>query len=134
MKARKSEEILNKEGLATYAALGRDADWCVKRVETVAKRADQQWATIYFDWVVNGMYSRNVLPQNIRELCAVAALTVLRSDAELESHIRYALRLNSIEEVKEVILQMSIYAGVPVTHNGLKLLEKVLDEGKEESR
>lgn len=130
MKARKSEEILTEEGLATYAALGRTADWSVKRVKAVVGRSDQHWATIYFDWVINGMYSRNVLPQNIRELCAVAALTVQRSDSELESHIHYALGLNPVESVKEVILQMGVYAGVPAAHNGLRILEKVLASRK----
>ncbi len=97
-----------------------------RNAETLAERVDESWARIHNDYVMNGMYSRGVLSTAVRELCAVAALTVLGHPEELEPHIRFALRSNPPEQVREVILQMSVYAGVPVMLNGMRSFDKVL--------
>jgi alkylhydroperoxidase/carboxymuconolactone decarboxylase family protein YurZ len=89
-------------------------------------RADADWARIMVSYITEGMYSRQVLSTAQRELCAVAALTVLQRTEELESHIDIALNSNPVEQVREVILQMSVYGGVPVTFSTLDLLDKVL--------
>jgi 4-carboxymuconolactone decarboxylase len=96
-----------------------------RHAEELADKVDESWARIHNDYVMNGMYSRGVLSTAIRELCAVAALTVLSHPEELEPHIRFALRSNPPEHVREVILQMSVYGGVPVALNGLRLFDKV---------
>jgi 4-carboxymuconolactone decarboxylase len=115
---RTAEELLGDGGRAIVEA---NAQQWVQRV-------DEGWARIISDFVVNGMYTRHVLPTATRELCAVAALTVLGHADELETHIRFALRANPPEQVREVILQMAVYGGVPVTREGLRIFEKVLGE------
>jgi 4-carboxymuconolactone decarboxylase len=97
-----------------------------RNAEALAERVDESWAHIHHDYVMNGMYSRGVLSTSVRELCAVAALTVLGHPEELEPHIRFALRSNPPEHVREVILQMSVYAGVPAMLNGMRSFDKVL--------
>ena len=42
-----------------------------------ADRVDPDWARIMNEFIIDGLYSRNVLSTDVRELCAVAALTVL---------------------------------------------------------
>jgi len=91
-------------------------------------RVDESWARILSNFVINGMYSRDVLPTSTRELCAVAALTVLARPDELEAHIRMALRTNPPDEVREVILQMAVYGGVPAALEGMKIFERTLEE------
>jgi alkylhydroperoxidase/carboxymuconolactone decarboxylase family protein YurZ len=91
-------------------------------------RVDEGWARLFNDFVINGMYSRGVLPTPVRELCAVAALTVLARTDELDAHIRIALRSNPPEHVREVILQMAVYGGVPVALGGIRALERALEE------
>ena len=81
-------------------------------------RVDESWASIITGYIINGMYARNVLPTATRELCAVAALTVLGQSRELEHHIRIALKSNPPEQVREVILQMSVYGGIPAALEG----------------
>jgi 4-carboxymuconolactone decarboxylase len=93
--------------------------------EELARKVDEDFAHIHHDYVMNGMYSRRVLSTAVRELCAVAALTVLGHPEELEPHIRFALRGNPPEQVREVILQMSVYGGVPVALNGMRIFDKV---------
>jgi 4-carboxymuconolactone decarboxylase len=91
-------------------------------------RVDESWARIITDFVVNGMYGRFVLPTSIRELCAVAALTALGRHDELRSHIRMALRTNPPEHVREAILQMAVYGGVPVGLEAMRIFEEVATE------
>ena len=91
-----------------------------------AERVDDDWAQIISGFVINGMYSRNVLSTATRELCAVAALTVLQRLEELTAHIRIALRSNPPALVREVILQMSVYGGIPVTVNTMRIFDQVM--------
>ena len=89
---------------------------------------DESWARLSADWVMNGMYSRDVLASGVRELCAVAALTALASHDELRDHIRMALRVNRAEQVREAILQMAVYAGMPAALSGARIFDKVMEE------
>ena len=73
------------------------------------------------------LYAREVISQKQRELCAVAALTVLQRLEELRIHIDAALNVGaSKQEVAEVIFQMLTYGGVPTMVEGLKILKEVL--------
>jgi 4-carboxymuconolactone decarboxylase len=94
--------------------------------QRLQERTDEDCARIMVSFITEGMYSRQVLSTAQRELCAVAALTVLQRMEELEGHIDIALNTNPVEQVREVILQMSVYGGVPVTFTTLDLLDKVL--------
>jgi alkylhydroperoxidase/carboxymuconolactone decarboxylase family protein YurZ len=91
-----------------------------------AERVDADWARIMNEYLMEGLYSRGVLPTSTRELCAVAALTVLGRTEELEAHIRIALHSNPPEQVREVLLQMSVYGGMPVALHALKLYNRIL--------
>lgn len=75
------------------------------------------------------LYAREVISQKQRELCAVAALTVLQRLEELRVHIGAALNVGATkEEVAEVIFQMLTYGGVPTMVEGLKICKEVLQE------
>jgi 4-carboxymuconolactone decarboxylase len=91
-------------------------------------RVDESWAQILTGFVINGMYARDVLPTSTRELCAVAALTVLGRTDELKAHLHIALQSNPPEHVREVVLQMAVYGGVPVALEGMRLFEAVIAE------
>ena len=75
------------------------------------------------------LYSREVLSQKQRELCVVAALTVLHRAEELRLHIHAARNVGATrEEIAEVIFQMLVYGGAPVMVEGLKVAKRVLQE------
>lgn len=93
-----------------------------------AERVDPDWARIINGFLLEGLYSRGVLPTATRELCAVAALTVLQRTEELEAHLRIALHCNPPEQVREVLLQMSVYGGMPVALHALRLYESIVAE------
>src|SRR3989442_12232141 len=66
------------------------------------------------------LYSREVLSQKQRELCAVAALTALHRPNEVRAHIHAALNVGATrQEVAEGIFQMGTYGGMPVVVDAL---------------
>ncbi|OED62030.1 4-carboxymuconolactone decarboxylase [Vibrio tasmaniensis ZS-17] len=74
------------------------------------------------------IYSRPSLDLKSREIATVAALTALGNCApQLKVHLNAALNVGcSEEEIKEVILQMSVYAGFPSALNGMFAFKEVL--------
>ena len=76
------------------------------------------------------IYSRPGLDLKSREIATVAALTALGNCApQLKVHLNAALNVGcSEEEIKEVILQMSVYAGFPSALNGMFAFKVVLAE------
>ncbi|PSU68899.1 4-carboxymuconolactone decarboxylase [Photobacterium phosphoreum] len=78
------------------------------------------------------IYARSGLDLKSREIATVAALTALGNCApQLKVHLNAALNVGcSEEEIKEVILQMSIYAGFPAALNGMFAFKEVLLDRK----
>ena len=79
------------------------------------------------------IYTRPGLDWKSRELAVVAALTALGTAApQLKEHIHRALRAGwTKEELVEVIMQMSVYAGVPAALNALSVAKEVFKEHDE---
>jgi alkylhydroperoxidase/carboxymuconolactone decarboxylase family protein YurZ len=125
-----TERFISDAGQRTGAELMGEAgpEALEANAQRWVTRVDESWARILSNFVINGMYSRDVLPTSTRELCAVAALAVLGRSDELEAHIRMALRTNPPDQVREVILQMAVYGGVPVALEGMKIFERTLEE------
>jgi 4-carboxymuconolactone decarboxylase len=93
------------------------------------KRFDKGLARELSLFFTGRLYSRDVIPQRDRELCAVAALTVLNRLPELRAHCHAALNVGATrQEVAEVIFQMVTYGGMPVVVEGLHTLKDVLVE------
>jgi 4-carboxymuconolactone decarboxylase len=93
------------------------------------KKFDRELARELSMFFVGKLYSREVISQKQRELCAVAALTVLDRRPELRAHLHAALNVGATrEEVAEVVFQMVTYGGMPVVVEGLETLRAVLVE------
>ena len=75
------------------------------------------------------VYCRPGLDLRIRELCTVAALTVLGRWPQLKGHIGGALRVGCTkEQISELLLQMHVYGGWPVALTALDIAKEVFDE------
>ncbi len=93
------------------------------------KKLDRDLARELSTFFVGTLYSREVISQKQRELCAVASLTVLHRPKELHAHIHAALNVGaSREEVTEVIFQQVTYGGMPVVVDALEVLVETLRE------
>lgn len=74
------------------------------------------------------IYSRDGLDLKSKEIAVVAALTALGNAApQLKVHINGALNVGcTINDIKEIIIQMSGYSGFPTTINAMNALKEVL--------
>ncbi|KZX15325.1 carboxymuconolactone decarboxylase family protein [Methanobrevibacter cuticularis] len=73
------------------------------------------------------IYTRDGLDLKTRELITVGALTAMgNAETQLKDHINAALNVgNTPEEIIEVIIQISAYAGFPAAINGVKGAKEV---------
>ena len=93
------------------------------------KRFDKGLARDLSLFFTGVMYSREVISQKQRELCAVASLTVLNRGNEVRAHIHAALNVGATrQEVTEVIFQQVTYGGMPVVVEALEVFKEVLVE------
>lgn len=78
------------------------------------------------------IYAREGLDLKSKEIAVVAALTAMGASPQLKVHLNGALNVGcSINEVKEVILQMAVYAGFPCCLNAMAALKEVLKDRQE---
>ena len=93
------------------------------------KKFDKDLARELSMFFTGTLYSREVISQKQRELCAVASLTVLHRPHELHAHIHAALNVGATrQEVGEVIFQQVTYGGMPVVVDALDVFKRVLEE------
>src|SRR6058998_97618 len=78
------------------------------------KKFDKDLARELSMFFLGKLYSREVISQAQRELCAVASLTVLNRGNELRAHVHAALNVGATrEQVAEVIFQQVTYVACP---------------------
>src|SRR5215470_9839450 len=93
------------------------------------KKIDKELARELSMFFTGKLYSREVISQKQRELCAVASLTVLNREREVHAHIHAALNVGATKgEVAEVIFQQVTYGGMPVVVEALRVYKQVLEE------
>lgn len=75
------------------------------------------------------IWTREGLPRKTRSLINLAMLVALNRPDEYKLHVRAAIRNGvTVDEIKEVLMQTAIYAGVPAAHSAFKWAREVLDE------
>lgn len=93
------------------------------------KKFDKQLARELSMFFTGKLYSREVISQAQRELCAVASLTVLHRRHELRAHVHAALNVGATrQQISEVIFQQVTYGGMPVVVDALDVFKTVLEE------
>jgi 4-carboxymuconolactone decarboxylase len=118
MKVRKS--VLGEEHVQRTEANKTDFDADFQRFIT-----ETVWGSI---WVRPGLEIKT------RQLLAIAMLAALGKNEELALHVR-ATRNTGVTrgEVKEVLMQVAVYAGIPAANSAFAVAKRVYDEmdGKE---
>ena len=75
------------------------------------------------------IWNREGLSHEERRMLTIAILTAVGNDGELDMHIRAALRAGmDPDRIGEVLLHTAVYAGVPNSNHGFKLLAKAVAE------
>lgn len=76
-------------------------------------------------------WSRPGLPRKTRSMINIALLTASRGGNELRSHLRGAVNNGCTKaEIREVLLQTGVYAGIPVMREAVRIAQEVFAEDK----
>jgi 4-carboxymuconolactone decarboxylase len=88
------------------------------------------FATMTIDWALAGIMARPGLDLLTREFLLIASCTTLgHAVPQLRAHLASARKLGATkEQIVEVILQMTFYAGGAATSNALRVAGEVLAE------
>ncbi|BCS28063.1 carboxymuconolactone decarboxylase family protein [Aspergillus puulaauensis] len=77
-------------------------------------------------------WTRPGLERKTRSLLCLVMLAVLGRDSQLAGHVKGAVANGCTEEeIREALLQVSVYAGVPCSLNATNVAWKVLEEMRE---
>jgi len=79
------------------------------------------------------MWTRLGLEHKTRSMLNIAMLCALNRMTELAVHVRGAVRNGCTEEIREVLLQVAVYVGMPAGLEGTRVAEGVLKRMREEA-
>ncbi len=80
------------------------------------------------------IWTRSALPKKIRSLNTIATLVALRLPSELKAHVRGGLRNGcTVEEIREVLLQATVYCGVPAGVEAFRAAADVIEAWEKEA-
>lgn len=100
----------------------------VKGMEFLEK-LDPTYRRWWEDTVFGGLYSREVLDQKTRELCALSALVMTGKLEQVRAHILASHHAGATrDEIQEVIFQNFIFGGAPVVLGALETMLLVYAE------
>jgi 4-carboxymuconolactone decarboxylase len=119
MAMRKS--VLGTDHVARAEANKTDFDADFQRIIT-----EGAWGTIW---------TRPGIDKKTRHLLTIAMLAALGKNEELAMHIRATRNTGvSSDEVREVLLQVSVYAGVPAANSAFAIAKRVYRELENEAK
>ena len=108
----------------------------VKRSLENATEFDKDFQELMTRHAWGDIWTRPGLDHRTRSLITIAMLAALGRNEELELHVRATLNTGATpDEVKEVLMQVAIYAGVPAANSAFRIAKAALAEiAKERNR
>jgi 4-carboxymuconolactone decarboxylase len=90
---------------------------------------NEDFQTLVTQCAWGGIWSRPGLDRKTRSMLTIAMLAALGQHQELKLHIRATRNTGvSQEEVKEILLQVAIYAGVPAANSAFEDARQAYEE------
>lgn len=114
-------------GLAVRkAVLGSDY---VERSLASADEFSLPFQKLVTEYCWGEIWTREGLDRPLRSMINIAMLVALNRNAELRLHIDGALTNGvTLEQIREILLQTTIYCGVPAALEGFRVAREVLAE------
>lgn len=79
------------------------------------------------------IWTRTAIPNRTRSLITIATLAALKAPTELKAHVHGALRNGcTVEEIQEVLLQATVYCGVPAGIDAFRAAKEVIEAWQQE--
>jgi 4-carboxymuconolactone decarboxylase len=116
-----------QKGMAVRRAVLGDA--YVDRAEASRTPLNDEFQDLLARYAWGEIWTRPGLDRRTRSCITVAMLVALNRNEELATHIRGALRNGvTADELKEILLQTTIYCGVPAANSAFGVAARVLAE------
>lgn len=113
-------------GMAVRRSVLGDAHVDRAGERTTPFTADFQDLITRYAW--GDIWTRPGLDRRTRSCITLAMLAALHHDEELVMHVRAALRNGvTVDEIREVLLQVAVYAGVPAANRAFAVAQQALE-------
>ena len=121
-----SDELYEQGMEVRRAVLGEEH---VERAAQAATEFSAPWQEFITRHAWGAVWAREGLDRRTRSVITLTALTALGREREIAMHVRAALH-NGLapEEIAEVLIHTSIYAGVPTANAAFAIAAQVLAE------
>ena len=118
------------EGMKLRRAVLGDAH--VDRAEAAKTDFDEPFQTLITESAWGAVWARDGLSRRDRSLITLALLAALGHWDEVAMHVRATKNTGATaEEVREAMLHVAIYAGVPAANHALKIVKETYAETEE---
>ena len=109
-----------KEVLGEAYVAGSDANRSAFNEDFIRFITEGAWGSVW---------SRPDLTRRERSMITIALLAALGHDEEVAMHVRATANTGaSPEDIKEALLHVAVYAGVPAANRAFKVAKRTLDE------
>ncbi|MCC7105449.1 MAG: carboxymuconolactone decarboxylase family protein [Chloroflexi bacterium] len=96
---------------------------------------DPDWTEAYTQYIRGDLYSREVLPQSIREICACAALSTIDKQSQVRTHLLNGYAYGATkEQLLEAVLQSVTYGGFPSALASIRTYADVFPDMRKKDR
>jgi len=101
----------------------------VKKALADADEFSKPLQDLVTEYCWGAIWGRDELPRKTRSMLNLAMISVLNRPNELRTHIKAAVTNGvSREEIREVFLQVAIYAGVPAAVDSFRIAREAFAE------
>ncbi|QPC85576.1 4-carboxymuconolactone decarboxylase [Mesorhizobium sp. NBSH29] len=115
------------QGTKTRRAVLGDAH--VDRAEAARTDFDGPFQDLITEAAWGHVWSRDQWTKRERSMVTIALLAALGQDEELALHIRATANTGATrDDIREALLHVAIYAGVPAANSAIRIAKKTVDE------
>ncbi|VFU16620.1 4-carboxymuconolactone decarboxylase [Methylocella tundrae] len=116
-----------KTGMKTRRSVLGDA--YVDRASARMTDFDEAFQTFITETAWGSVWSRAGLTKRERSIVTIALLAALGHDEEVAMHVRATKNTGATQDdVKEAIMHVAIYAGIPAANSAIKVIKKTYAE------
>lgn len=116
-----------ESGMVTRRSVLGDAH--VDKAEAGKTDFDTDFQRFITEGAWGSVWSRPGLTKRERSMITIALLAALGHDEELAMHVRAARNTGATsEDIKEALLHVAVYAGVPAANSAIKTVKKTMLE------
>ena len=122
-----ADNELYKKGMAVRRQVLGDA--YVDKATANVDDFNRDFQRIVTEYCWGEVWTRTVLSNKQRSLNNLCIIATLNRAAEFEIHVRGALRNGCTpEEIRDTLIQVAVYAGIPAGVEAFRIAKKVLAE------